>query len=351
MSLDVLRGLAVAGMILVNMPGSWDHVYAPLRHAAWHGLTIADLVFPLFLFVMGAAIPLSLGRRLKTHSKRGLAGRIFWRACLLFAIGLVIAVIPHFSPERLRIPGVLQRIALVYLACGLLFFVSGWRGQAVIAAAILLGYWALLTLIPVPGIGPANLAPATNLAAWMDRQLIPGVLYQGSWDPEGLLSTLPAIGGAILGMLAGEVVRSELSLERKVIRLMIAGGALSVLGYFWQLVFPLNKALWTSSYAVLTTGYALSALGALMWLVDGEGWRKGTGVFVDFGRNALVAYAGHMLLAKALVWQSLGTRIYDLLARLPVSDKLASLLYALLATFVMWRVAAVLNRRHLHIRL
>src|SRR5712664_256104 len=199
LSLDAFRGLTIAAMVLVNNPGTWVAVYAPLTHTRWHGLTPTDVIFPFFLFIVGVAIPLSPPT----------AGRVLRRAAVIFALGIVLNGLPGFDWATIRIPGVLQRIAVCYLVAGVLFLVTGWRTHAFVAAGLLLGYWVVMTAVPVPGYGAGDLGKAGNLAAYLDRALLGSHLWQAAkvYDPEGILSTAPAVATALLGVLAGHWLR------------------------------------------------------------------------------------------------------------------------------------------------
>ena len=303
LSIDVFRGFTVAGMVLVNNPGSWGAVYAPLRHADWHGWTPTDLIFPFFLFIVGVAVPLALGRRLEKDPRRGrLVPRILRRSAIIFALGLVLHAVSNPDLGTIRIPGVLQRIAVCYLAAALLFVFTEWRAQAGVAAAVLLGYWALLTLAPVPGFGAGDLGKEGNLAAWIDRVVLgphiwrPGRVY----DPEGILSTLPAIATTLFGVLTGRFVKAAPSTTAAVKGLAWSGGAGIVIGLAWGLLFPINKALWTSSYAAFTAGAALLVLAVCFWLIEVKGSTWWTTPFVILGVNALAVFFLSTLLAIGL---------------------------------------------------
>ena len=269
-SLDAFRGLTIAAMILVNNPGDWGHVYWPLEHAPWHGWTPTDLIFPFFLFMVGTAIP---------FSRRARAGEAARRALVIAALGLFMAAYPYFDLTTVRIPGVLVRIALCYLAVWATSRLGGPAVQAAIAAVLLTGYWYLMTRVPVPGGGPPTLDPETNLGAWLDRLLLDGHLWRQSrtWDPEGVLSTMPAIATTLLGLLAGGWLRSERSGNRKTAGLLAAGLLLVLLGLAWGTSFPINKNLWTSSYVLFTGGMAAYLFGLLYWTCDVRGRRTGAG--------------------------------------------------------------------------
>lgn len=301
LSLDVFRGLTVAAMILVNNPGSWSHIYAPLKHAPWHGCTPTDLIFPFFLFIVGVAITYALsGAKAAAGGHRTVLLKVLRRSLVLFAIGLFLGLFPKFDFEHLRIPGVLQRIAVVFFFCSLLFLKTRWQTRAWIMAGLLLLYWALMTLVPVPGIGEANLEPATNLGAWIDNSLLHGHLWSQSkvWDPEGLLSTLPALVTGLAGVRTGEWLRSGRGEEEKTVGLFAAGSLALILGLAWDLVFPLNKALWTSSFVLYTAGWALLVLALLYWFVDVKGYRAATPPLLAFGMNAIGAFILSGLLPK-----------------------------------------------------
>jgi predicted acyltransferase len=304
LSIDVFRGITVAGMVLVNNPGTWGAVYAPLRHADWHGWTPTDLIFPFFLFIVGVAIPLALRRRLEADPRPGrLVPRILRRSAIIFALGLVLHAVSNPNLATIRIPGVLQRIAVCYLVAALLFAFTEWRTQAAVTAATLFGYWALLTLVPVPGFGAGDLGKEGNLAAWIDRALLGSHIWRLGrvYDPEGILSTLPAIATTLFGVLTGQFVKAAPSTRAAVKGLVWSGGAGGVIGLAWGWLFPINKALWTSSYAVFTAGAALLMLAACFWLIEVKGSTWWTTPFVILGVNALAVFFLSTLLAIVLV--------------------------------------------------
>lgn len=379
-SLDVFRGMTIAGMVLVNNPGTWSYIYDPLEHASWHGLTPTDWIFPFFLFIVGVAIPIALGKRIA----EGVTGKVYWkivsRSAMIFALGLSMSVIPFFqfaatdAPDSLkmmiwlamtagllflllrnfkvagvllglsiigvigmnlggynvvaynfgtmRIPGVLQRIAVCYLVVSLIFLHTNWKQQLGIAAALLLGYWALMTLIPVPGCDVTTVNDkACNLAAWLDRTILTeNHMWRSAkvFDPEGILSTLPAIATTISGVLTGTwLIRSDRSQvtgdERsdpslvtryssldRVSGLFFFGTVLLAVGYIWHSYFPMNKSLWTSSYVLVTSGLALLTLAACYWLIDIKGYKRWAWPFVVFGVNALPLFVFSGIMARML---------------------------------------------------
>ncbi|WP_420238983.1 acyltransferase family protein [Telmatobacter bradus] len=306
-SLDVLRGLTIAFMIMVNNNGG-SEAWAPMHHAVWNGMTATDLVFPTFLFVVGVSIVFAYQARLaRGEAPLKLARHTLQRAVLLSFFGILVNTFPSFEMDHLRFYGVLQRIALCYLLVSLFYLFDRRLWTKIIALAVsLLGYWALMTLVPVPGAGlPGRdvklLDKDQNIVAWVDRQLMPGHLYE-SWndhntrDPEGLLSTLPALGTTLLGLLTALWLRSEREARRKALGLLAGSVACLALGYLWSLWFPLNKKLWTSSYVLVAAGYALGIFALIYWVLDVKLLcREGRArwlvwPWLVFGSNAIAAY-------------------------------------------------------------
>jgi predicted acyltransferase len=300
-SLDVFRGLTIAGMILVNNPGSWSHVYPPLAHAEWHGWTPTDLIFPFFLFIVGVAITLSLEPRLERGDDRAeMLAKIIRRTLILFALGLFLSGFPYYKLSTIRIPGVLQRIALCYCFASLIFLRTKVVGQVVATALLLIAYWLLMTLVPVPGFGAGVLDTEGNLAAYVDNLLLHGHLWKPTWDPEGILSTIPAIATTLLGILTGHWLRSERTLGEKVRGLVPAGVAGVVVGLIMDVWFPINKGLWTSSYVVFTAGMAWLVLGGCYWVVDGKGFKRVFAPFVIFGMNPIIVFVLSGVVARLM---------------------------------------------------
>ncbi len=399
-SLDVFRGMTIAGMVLVNNPGSWEHIYDPLEHAPWHGLTPTDWIFPFFLFIVGVAIPIALGKRIG----EGVTAKVYWkvvsRSLLIFALGLSMSVVPFFqfaatdAPDSLkmliwvlmtagmlllllrkfmtagiliglsvvgivgmslggynvvaynfatmRIPGVLQRIAVCYLITSLIFLHTSWKQQLGLSAVLLFGYWLIMTVVPVPGCEVTTINDkACNLAAWLDRTILTeDHMWRSAkvFDPEGLLSTIPAIVTTISGVLTGswlmrsdkgQVTSDEKSSPRyeggvasasddgvvlsdnssfiihhsslnKVSGLFGVGLVLLAAGLIWNSYFPMNKALWTSSYVLAATGLALLVLGFCYWLIDIKGYRRWAWPFEVFGANALALFVFSGIMARMI---------------------------------------------------
>ena len=300
-SLDAFRGITIAGMILVNNPGSWEHVYPPLKHAAWHGWTPTDLVYPFFLFIVGVAIALALGRRVGEGVAPGrLHRKIFIRSALIFAVGLLLHLVPRFDFASLRIPGVLQRIAVCYLAAALLYVHSGQKARIAWALASLAGYFLIMKFIPVPGYGAGVWEYNGNLESYVDTKLLAGHLYKPEFDPEGILSTLPAIGTTLLGTLAGDWLRTSRRAAGKTAGLVGAGIILTAAGLALHPYFPINKQLWTSTFVLFAAGAACLVLAACYLVMDGLGFRKWAVPFQVFGTNAIAAFVGSTLLVKLL---------------------------------------------------
>ena len=306
LSLDVFRGITVAGMLLVNNPGTWSAIYPPLAHAEWHGWTPTDLIFPFFLFIVGVAMAFSLVPAAERGAPRGrLMGKAAVRGAKLFGLGLLLAAFPYYNLDlaHLRIPGVLQRIGVAFVAAAALVLFLKPRAQAWATAALLLGYWAAMKLVPVPGFGAGDLSKEGNFAAYVDRTLIGTDHMWASartWDPEGPFSTLPAIATVLLGVFAGRWLRSERPAAEKAVGMFFAGNLALVAGLAWHAVFPINKALWTSSYVLFTAGMALNFLAMCYWMVDVRGYQRWSRPFLVFGVNAIAAFFLSGLMARIL---------------------------------------------------
>src|SRR5215831_5653513 len=306
-SLDVFRGTTIAAMILVNNPGN-DSAYALLDHAKWNGCTPTDLIFPFFLFIVGVSLVLSFRARVeKGESKRTLLLHTLRRSVIIFLIGLFLNGFPHFHLATWRVAGVLQRIALCYLAAAIIALYSGTRGIWLYIAGLLIGYWVAMRFIPVPGIGmptvdvPIN-DPNGNLSWYLDKLYLPGAMYEKVRDPEGILSTFPAIATTLIGVLTGRWLRRSIDSTKKVFGLLAFGVAGIIAGEIWNLWFPINKKLWTSSFVLFTAGCALVALAACYWIGDVK-LKRGlwTKPFVMFGTNAIAAYTLADIIASLLL--------------------------------------------------
>lgn len=366
LSLDVFRGLTIAGMILVNNPGTWSAIYAPLKHAEWHGATPTDFIFPFFLFIVGVSIALAFARRVEQGgTQRDLYWKVTKRTLIIYALGLIMSGFPYFNFSTIRVTGVLPRIALCYFFASVIFLNTKWRAQVAITVALLVIYWMLLTLVPAPGFSAGDLSKEGNLAAHIDRALLGLHIWRGGgrvYDPEGILSTLPAIAMTLCGALAGHWLRSSRTALEKTVGMFLAGFACVVAGWLWGLTFPINKALWTSSYVLYTAGLGLQLLAVCYWLIDIKNFRSRWIVtpFLIFGTNALIVFVLSGLMARAMsLWRiprasgqmgNLQTFIYDNFFASWASPINASLLYAIAFTslwlFLMW----LLYRKKIFIR-
>jgi predicted acyltransferase len=414
-SLDVLRGLTIMLMTIVNNPGDWGNVYPPLLHAEWHGCTLTDLVFPTFLFIVGISVVLA-SPTLKSSSPAALQ-KIITRTLRILCLGLflsfwskihfgdteglillgqrlafmVVIVVALFSEydrklqfyvasgvfilmmilafggfqdfETVRIPGVLQRIAVVYLIISMLYLYTGKITQASVGISLLLVYWGVMTLVPVPGVGEPNLEKGTNLAAWLDNYLLPGHLWVTSktWDPEGILSTIPAIATGIAGLLTGTLLKAAIPGNRKTLYLAGSAALAIAAGLLWNITFPMNKALWTSSYVLYAAGLALALLSILYYIIDVKqisGWTK---AFVIFGVNPMVVFFFSGIIPRVMSsikiahpgnseHEPLGLQsfLYEFYLKPYFSDpRNASLTYALLYLFFWFLVLIILYRNKL----
>lgn len=333
LSLDVFRGLTVAGMLLVNDPGSWGAIYPPLEHAAWHGWTPTDLIFPFFLFIAGVTTCLSLdGRRARGDDESAIRHQIIRRGALIFLFGFLMNGFPFFTwtpidgvadptflhrvVDRLyhwRIMGVLQRIGLAYLCAALLANGRSVKTQVMTIVALLYGYWFAMTLLPVPGsgtLGQLTLGEASKtMAAWWDRLLLDWTRFglgnhtwvsSVTWDPEGIFSTIPAIGTCMLGILAGKWISQKRPLTERINGLFAIGAIGMMAGMMWNWSFPINKSIWTSSYVVFCAGMACVALATIMWMVDVQQVKRWTKFFVIYGMNPMVAFVGSGVMARCI---------------------------------------------------
>jgi predicted acyltransferase len=357
-SIDVLRGLTVALMVIVNNPGDWNNVYAPFLHAEWNGWTPTDLVFPFFLFIVGVSITLS------PAGLKSTAG-ILRRGAVIFGLGLFLAGFPYFRVATWRIPGVLARIALCYVAAAFITRATAskdddvraqlWR-VASIAAALVIAYAVLMRLVPVPGGHAGDLSPAGNLGAWLDRTLMRGHLWRAEWDPEGLLSSVPAVATTLLGVVAGLALRIAPSLGSWRRQLVAAGLVCAAFGLLWNPSFPINKSLWTSSYVLFTGGLAAIALALCSLWTDEKhtGFRiTASEPFVALGRNALLLFVLSGLVGRLLsvitvdpaAGLTLKSWIYDSAFSPFASPKNASLLFAAANLALLYALLAWLHAR------
>ena len=365
-SLDAFRGFTIAAMVLVNNPGDWSALYSQLAHAKWHGWTFTDLIFPFFLFMGGVSMALSLGRLASAGAARPtLLGKLALRAGLIFLIGLALNFIPNFNLDTVRIPGVLQRIALCTLLAAPIVVYCGWRAQLGWIAGLLTLYSVLMLWVPVPGGAAGILEPGKDMGAWLDRQLLGGHLWvqAKTWDPEGVLSTIPALCSQLLGVLGGRWLLTNSEPGVKTVWLLLAGLLLLWLGAILDVILmPINKSLWTTSFCLFATGWGLIAFGAFYWLLDAcpqvalrEAASRWCQPFRIYGRNALFIFAFSGLVAKMLGFikftqpdgslKSLGALLYAPLRALEVGAVNSSLLYALVFNAAMFSIAWCMWRK------
>lgn len=356
-SLDALRGFTIAAMILVNFPGNPDHIFAPLQHTVWNGLTPTDIIAPFFLFIVGVSIALAYTKRLEKDVPKGdMYKKILIRSFKIFAIGIFLNLLWDFNFAELRWTGTLPRIAIVFLACAVLFLNTDWKKQAWVGGIILVAYWLAMTLIPTPGVGKVMLEPGVNLAAWIDSKYLPGTMWQGTWDPEGILSTFPSIVSGITGMLAGTIILNKKSREEQVIHLMVIGFFMAILGYVWGLTFPVNENIWTSSFVCVTSGFAFLALGAFIYLVDMKGYTQGTKFGIIYGANAITAYVMGDILAAIFYGiemggASLNMHFVNAFTSMGLGEKFTGMIYSLIYVCIVFIPTLILYKRKIFIKL
>lgn len=355
LAVDIFRGMTIILMVLVNTPGTWSNVYAPLLHAPWHGYTPTDLVFPFFLFIVGTSIAFSY------HHKTIDAGfykKITVRSLKLVGLGLFLGAFtisfPFFKDfAAIRFPGVLQRIGVVFFFAALLFINLNWKNLLIVTIALLVGYWLLMTLVPVNG-APSTLERApNNLANWLDVQVFGSHNYKADYDPEGLLSTLPSIASALIGVFTGLILSSKQ--PKKATLLLGIGGGLLLVGHLWDMAFPINKALWTSSFVLVTAGWANVILALIYYITDVRKIQFGT-IFRYAGANAIVVYFLSSFIAKIMGQIQIGdTSLHGwLFQNLYVHDfismQFSSLLYGLSVVLFYCFLAHVLYQKKIFIK-
>jgi predicted acyltransferase len=365
-SLDMFRGFTITLMILVNNPGSWSHVYAPLQHAKWHGWTPTDLVFPFFLFIVGVAMSYSFSRRiLLGDTKFQLWMKILTRTTIIFAIGLFLSLFPFFHFSDMRIPGVLQRIAVCCFFASLILIYWSKNFQYGWTVFLLLIYWILIKTIPVPEYGAGKIDQAQgNLCWYIDSQLLAGHTWKNApapgFDPEGIFSTIPAIATVMFGIFAGDWLRRWQGQDKKVGGLLGAGIAGLVLGSIMNIWLPINKNLWTSSYAVFMSGMAAIFLAACYWFIDVKGFKSWTKPFVVFGSNAITVFAFSGIVAKITIyvkWEqangstiSLKTFLYENFFHAWAGDYFSSLLYPIFWNLIFLGLMWILYWKRIFIK-
>lgn len=356
-SLDAFRGATIAFMILVNTPGGRE-VYAPLQHAEWNGWTPTDVVFPSFLWIVGVSMTLSLGRRMAAGASRGrLFGQILRRSIILYALGLIVYAYPAFNLHTQRLLGVLQRIAICYLIAGTIYLTTRWRGQLIWIVSLLAAYWMLMTLIPVPGYGPGRLDVEGNFAHYIDRIVLGSHNYRWTetWDPEGIVSTLPAIATALLGIMAGHILRLERTLAERTTWLFVAGNLLMASGLIVNAWLPINKKLWTDSFTLFMAGLDFVMFATLLWVIDGRGYKRFAKPAVIMGMNAITLYMTSEILDEVLgaIHLSSGITLHEWLYGLLTSFASpinASLLFAICYVLLMYLIGYGMYRKRWFLR-
>lgn len=348
-SLDAFRGATIALMVVVNSPGDGAHSYAPLKHAEWHGWTPTDVVFPSFLWIVGVAITLSLAKRVAAGVPRSrLFLQVLRRAAILYGLGLFLYGFPYYDVSTLRLLGVLQRIAICYAIASAIYLTTSVRGQVIWIVGLLASYWMLMTLVPVPGYGPGRLDVEGNLAHYVDRVVLGAHNYAETktWDPEGIVSTLPAIATALFGVMAGHILRIRRDLAERTVWLFLAGSLLIAAGLVANHWMPINKKLWTSSFSMFMAGLDFVLFAMCIWLIDARGWVRPVRPLVILGMNAIAVYMASEMI-DGILWtlrwrEPLYRRVFAPLLSSPYS---ASLLYALVYLLLMFGIAYVMRRR------
>jgi predicted acyltransferase len=369
MCVDVFRGLLVAGMILVDNPGSDEQAYSAIRHAQWNGWTPADLIFPSFVFLVGVSMTYSFpARRARGQTRAQILRHAFVRSLILIAIGLLVNASPivGLDVHTWRFEGITQRIALCYLATAVLVLWSDTRGLMIALFACLVGYWTILRFFPVPGFGVPGrdipfMDPDRNMVAWLDRLLFPGRLYNGTRDPEGIISTIPATATTIMGVLAGKWLHNDKLPIAKAKWLLVAGSCGLLLGLTWNRWFPINKNLWTSSFVLFSGGFALFILGCLYWLLEIQRWRRWTMPALVFGMNAIAGFvADSFVYGPGYTFQMKGPAgapvswhegLNARLLTLTGNPQIASLLYSLAAVGFCWVLLWLLWRKQVFLKI
>ena len=366
-SVDILRGLTIIFMIIVNDPGSWSHVYAPLLHAEWNGITPTDYIFPTFLFIVGVSIVLSLSKKKDGGlAKNILLKKIIWRSIKIYLVGLFLWLWPDFDFENIRWAGVLQRISFVYLFCALIFLYLNLRSQIIFLFLILVFYTIIMCFIPVPGIGYPDLSvPEKNWAHYIDTLLLPGVMWEDTWDPEGILTTLPSIGTGILGLIGGYILTSKSDLIKKMLHLSLFGFVLFFLGDISQYIFPLNKNLWSTSFTLLVGGISSLSLCFCLYICDYLNLGDRFKFAQSFGVNSIFSYmmAGMLTFLfydnKIVIFQNtlfdwgigLNQLFINVFSEIGLPLKLLSFLFAVFYVIIVWIPTSYLFKRKIFIKL
>ncbi len=354
-SVDVFRGLIIAMMILVNYPGSWKYMYAPLVHSDWNGLSPTDFIFPFFIFIVGVSIALSYSKQLTAAiSRKEMVKKILIRGVKIYAIGFCLHYLPDFDFTKIDLFGVLQRIAEVFVVCALLFIFTSWRTQIYILAGILVGYWLTLCFIPTDSFSAGTLEPGENIAAWIDLLLFPiKTIGIHGWNAEGFYSSFTAIASGIIGMLAGRFIVDQKTSEHKINWLIVVGVVFILVGYIWGWFFPINKKIWTSSFVLVTSGWALILFSIALFLIDQQGYKNNwlSKIGVIFGSNAIVIYVCADLFETIYKHTGIHDFVYLGLINFGMTELNASLIWSLCSVFSCFIVGLLLYRKKLFFKI
>jgi len=356
-SIDVFRGLTIAAMILVNYPGSYENTYAFLLHSNWNGIAPADFIFPFFIFIVGVSITLSFTKQIASGKPRKeMVRKILIRGFNIYVIGFFIHYLPNFDFIFFDFFGVLQRIAIVYLVCALLFIFTNWKSKIYTLVGILLGYWITMSFIPTSDFVAGTLEPGLNFASWFDRLFFSAeMLGKHGWNSEGLYSTFPAIVSGITGMLAGQmIIKQKLKEEEKTVIWLFTAGALFVIaGALWDWQFPINKKIWTSSFVLYTSGWASIVLALSLWLIDFMEFKNNAiaRFGIIFGSNAIAIYVMADIFETIYKYTHIHDLVYLGLTDIGVTVQNASLIWALLSVSSCFLVALLLYRKKIFIKL
>lgn len=370
-SLDAYRGFTIAGMILVNNPGSWSHIYPQLAHAEWHGWTFTDWIFPFFLWIVGVAMTFSFAvRKSRGDTKEKLLLNVLRRSAIIFALGIFLAGFPfgllwnhHFSWETIRIPGVLQRIAICYFIASLIYLYTNMRGQIIAIGVLFVSYWLMMFYIPVPEIGAGLFEKGKNFAAYIDSLILNGHMWGVSktWDPEGIVSTIPAIATTLFGAITGDYLRtSEHSKTEQSAWMFVFGAGFLLLGAFLDMWMPINKSLWTVSYSIFMNGWALCIFGIFYFLIDAKGIKKWAYPFVVYGMNAIFIFVLSGVVGRTMGLWKFTVQLSDgSLAEVPLKTIImqnifepyfsplnASLMHAIVWIMVMYFIVWIMYKKN-----
>jgi len=355
LSVDIFRGLTMAMMILVNYPGSWGFIYPPLEHSRWNGITPTDLIFPFFIFIVGVSVALSYSRQMEgAKPRKEMVKKILVRGLKIYAIGFFIHYLPEFDFTRFDLFGVLQRIAVVFVACALLYIYTSWKTQLYIISAILITYWITLSFISTDLFLAGTMEPGVNFAAWFDRLFFSAeMMGRHGWNSEGIYSTFPAIATGMTGMLAGRLILTKKITESTIIWLFIGGIIAILAGSIWDWQFPINKKIWTSSYVLYTSGWASVALAIIMYFVDFMKFKDNllARAGIIFGSNAIAIYVMADVFETIYKYSHAHDFVYLGLTNLGMAEVNASLVWALISVTSCFLVAIFLYRKNLFFKL